>query len=327
MRVCFITPQMLKSLLAVFKINLMFFQKEWEQNCPLEKCLKEALAKKVDVLTFWQRFPDVIPRYKWYLEWVEVALLDIRHGYNYWWERVSKKTRNMIRKARKMGVTVKLVELDEDFAKGVAKVYNETPVRRRKPFKHYGKTWKEIYEGFKVANDTTFIGAYYGNDLIGFAAVKHTPEYSLLSQLLSLQKHLDKEPNYALLDKVVEVCASKGVHYIVYERMQRKDDPLGFFKRRLGFNSAFFPRYFVPLTVKGVLAIELYKKLRPLLYTIVTSYRLKNFIRQFYYIFFKELSYEGARSLNSDTILAFSESLGCITLLKNGYSCYFHEII
>lgn len=284
MKVCFVTPHMLKSLFAFLRVKLMFFEKEWEQDCPLNECLEEALAEKVDVFTFWQRFPDVKPRYKWYAEWDEIAVLDIQNGYDYWWNHVSKKTRNMIRKARKCGVIVKLAEPNEAFARGIAKIYNETPVRRGKLFRHYGKTWKAVYESIRNADSTTYMGAYYGDDLIGFAAVKHTKKYSLLSQFLVLQEHLNKEPSYALIDKVVEVCSSLNVRYIVYERMQSEDDPLGFFKRRIGFNGVFVPRYFVPLTVKGALAIEIYKKLYPLLYVVLKSPRVKNLARRFYYL-------------------------------------------
>jgi hypothetical protein len=50
---------------------------------------------------------------------------------------------------------------------------------------------------------------------------------------------------------------------------------LVFFKRRIGFKGVCVPRYFVPLTVKGALAIEIYKKIYPLLYVVLKSPRVK----------------------------------------------------
>jgi hypothetical protein len=163
-------------------------------------------------------------------------------------------------------------------------------MRRGKPFVHYGEAWEKVYEDFiKLTDKVTFIGAYYGDELIGFAVIKHTPEYSLISQILSLQKHMDKAPNYALIDKIVELCASYNVHYIVYERMQNEHDPLGFFKYRNGFKGAYVPRYFIPLTARGLVAIKIYKRLYPFLYTIMVSHRMRRFIRRFFYIMRRQL--------------------------------------
>jgi len=163
-------------------------------------------------------------------------------------------------------------------------------MRRGKPFKHYGESWEEVYEDItKSLDKTIYIGAYYGEELIGFAAIRHTTNYSLLSQILSLQRHFDKAPNNALINKVVEVCASRNVPYIIYERMPRENDPLGFFKRSNGFKSAYLPRYFIPLTIKGVIALKIYKRLRRMLYAALMSHRLKAFARQLFYLMRRSL--------------------------------------
>jgi hypothetical protein len=285
MKVMVVTPQMLKFLFTFLGAKLEWFEHEWELDCPIIACLEDAKTKGFDVFTFWQRFPDTKPKYKWYAEWDEIAVLDIRHGYNHWWKRISKKTRNMIRKAEKEGVSVRVVEPSEDLAKGIAKIYSESPMRRGKPFRHYGESWKKIYESIiKNSDKTTYIGAYYGDELIGFAAIKYATKYSLLFQILSLQRHFNKEPNNALINKVVEVCASRKIPYIIYERMQRGDDPLGFFKRRNGFEGVYLPRYFIPLTIKGIIAMEIYKKMRCLLYIVLVSRRVKGFVGLFYYL-------------------------------------------
>jgi hypothetical protein len=290
MKICILTPQMLKFLFGIFRVKLGWFKYEWEQDCPLKECLEDAKANGLDIFTFWQRFPNVKPRYKWYTEWDRIAVLDVQNGYNYWWKHISKKTRNMVRKAKKRGVVVSVVEPSERFARDVAKIYNESPMRRGKQFIHYGETWEKVYEDFiKLTDKVTFIGAYYGDELIGFAVIKHTPEYSLISQILSLQKHMDKAPNYALIDKIVELCASHNVRYIVYERMQNEHDPLGFFKYRNGFKGAYVPRYFIPLTARGLVAIKIYKRLYPFLYTIMVSHRMRRFIRRFFYIMRRQL--------------------------------------
>ena len=53
----------------------------------------------------------------------------------------------------------------------------------------------------------------------------------------------------------MERCAEKGIPYLVYALWL--DDSLGDFKRSNGFQKFDLPRYFVPLTRKGKLALKL----------------------------------------------------------------------
>lgn len=93
MKVMVATPQTLQFLFALFGAKLRWFEREWEEDCPLIAYLKDTKANGFDVFTFWQRFPDIKPKYEYYAEWDEIAVLDIRNGYNYWWKHISKKKR------------------------------------------------------------------------------------------------------------------------------------------------------------------------------------------------------------------------------------------
>jgi hypothetical protein len=53
--------------------------------------------------------PLVNPSKEWRKEGDNIALLKV-DSYDAWWEGVGKKTRNMVRKAEKSGVTVQVVD-------------------------------------------------------------------------------------------------------------------------------------------------------------------------------------------------------------------------
>jgi len=78
--------------------------------------------------------------------------------------------------------------------------------------------------------------------------------------ILALNSHHDKRPMNALLSKAMEVCAQKGVGYFVYGNYiygNKKDSSLVEFKRRNGFEQVDFPRYYIPLTLKGRIYVTL----------------------------------------------------------------------
>jgi len=86
-------------------------------------------------------------------------------------------------------------------------------------------------------------------------------------QILSRVDQQDKRPTNAMIAKAVEICAEKGVSQLVYCKYvyhKNHPDALTEFKRRNGFKQVNYPRYFVPLTLKGRLAIALKLQLGPL---------------------------------------------------------------
>ena len=82
---------------------------------------------KIDLFTFSQKLPETAPKYPYYMEWDNVAALSIK-TYDYWWNsQVNDKTRNMVRKAKKKGVEVRMTDFNDALVKGIASIYNETP--------------------------------------------------------------------------------------------------------------------------------------------------------------------------------------------------------
>jgi hypothetical protein len=78
-------------------------------------------------------------------------------------------------------------------------------------------------------------------------------------QLLSKIKHYDKRPANALIAKAVQLCEQQGISYLTYCNYIYNDpkSSLTEFKRRNGFEQALLPRYYIPLTLKGKIALRL----------------------------------------------------------------------
>jgi len=173
-----------------------------------------------------------------------------------WLTAVGKKTRNMIRRAEKSGVKVKVVELNDKLVEGIWKIYNETPIRQGRAFPHFGESLKSVGDNMALAEKVTFIGAYLDEELVGFIQIVYGDQIAIISQILSLQKHWDKALNNALLAKAVEVCATNDNRWLMYGRIGNHPS-LDRFKENNGFKKYPIKRYYVPLTLKGKLSIRL----------------------------------------------------------------------
>ncbi len=225
---------------------------------PTEEFLSKLQLRNMDIFTFLERkwcCPITNPPANWVKVDDNVGLLEIK-DYATWWSAIGKKTRNMVRKAEKEGVKVSVVSPSDQLAEGIWNIYNETPIRQERAFPHYGESHKTVAANMYAEKQSTFIGAYLGEEIIGFIQIQHGDNIDILSNILSMQKHWDKSVNNALLAKAVEVCASRGEHWLMYGRIGNHPS-LDKFKENNGFVKYPVSRYYVPLTSKGKLAIKL----------------------------------------------------------------------
>ena len=233
---------------------------DWYEDVRDPECAIDVFANtcqfKPDIFTFWQRVPDTRPKYQYHTEWESLAVLPIK-TFDYWWDKQAKgTTRNMIRKSQKIGVEVREDTYDDNFVRGMTDIFNETPVRQGRRFWHYGKDFETVKRQFsRFLFRENLIGAYYKNELIGFAMLGNAGTYGILGQILSKVKHRDKAINNALIAKIVEICARKQLPYLVYAYWSTSS--LVDFKRHSGFVKMELPRYFIPLTLKGRAALKL----------------------------------------------------------------------
>lgn len=233
--------------------------KEHEKNIVPTDALIEKLGERgIDIFTFLERKwcrPIPNPPSTWIKADDNVGLLEIK-DYASWWNAVGKKTRNMVRRAEKSGIKVTVVQPSEKFAEGVWKIYNETPIRQERAFPHYGESLETVTGNMFAAQNSTFIGAFLQDELVGFIQIIYGDNITVISQILSMQKHWDKAVNNALLAKAVEVCASNGRRWLMYGRIGNHPS-LDRFKGSNGFVRFPITRYYVPITRKGRLSARL----------------------------------------------------------------------
>ena len=211
---------------------------------------------RADIFTFIQRIPDTEPRYDYLKEWDSCAGME--YGtYENWHENIiDSQGRKKLRKAEKRGVSVRLAEYNDEFVRGIEDIYNETPIRQGKPFRHYRMPFDEVKRANATHLDKSeFIGAYFESKLIGFVKLVYSDRIARTEQVLSKIEHRDKAPTNALLAKAVELCALRKIPFFTYGVWSQ--GTLGEFKKSIGFVRYDFPRYFVPLNFKGRLAITL----------------------------------------------------------------------
>jgi hypothetical protein len=222
---------------------------------------------RADILSFPQDISDVNRRYRYYCERDNVAAASTVK-FSDWWESLPQETRKNVRRAAKRGVCVRLAKFDDEFIRGIKNIYDETPTRQGKRFWHYGKS----LEAVKTENGTypersEFIGAYHNDELIGVLKLVYVDCLARIMQIVAKVSHYDKRPMNALIAKAVEVCESRKIKYLIYSKFSfgnKRTSELAEFKRRNGFNQIEFIRYYIPLTVRGRIAL-LFKLHRGLL--------------------------------------------------------------
>jgi hypothetical protein len=240
-------------------LTVVRLEDEWYEDLNEPEKVIEAIKAssdfKADLFTFWQRMPDVEPRYPYHQGWEYIAMLPVT-SYNHWWaQQIKPKVRNLIRKSEKVGVVVKETAYDDDFVHGMTAIFNEAPVRQGRKFWHYGKEFETIKSQFsRYLFREHMIGAYYQGEMIGFMMLGDAGRFGLTGQIISMLKHRDKSVNNALIAEAVKVCEARKLAHLVYYFWS--DDSLGEFKRHCGFQKVRVPRYYVTQTLKGKLALK-----------------------------------------------------------------------
>ncbi|HTW23735.1 MAG TPA: hypothetical protein VMD78_09050 [Candidatus Baltobacteraceae bacterium] len=226
----------------------------------------DALRKsgtRIDLFTFLQRPTETEPKYKYPMEWDNLAVLPVSTFDEWWNKQIGFKARNKAKQALKKGVTLREVPFDEDLVRGIWEIYNETPIRQGRRFPHYGKSLDAVRKmSATYLNSSIFIGAFVETKLIGFIKLTTDDERTQagLMHIVSLIEHRDKAPTNALVAQAVRSCAERNISHLVYSHFsygKKETSSLSDFKERNGFKRVDLPRYYVPLSPVGSLAFRL----------------------------------------------------------------------
>jgi hypothetical protein len=216
---------------------------------------------KPDIFTFAQRFTDPKAKLNYRAEWANFAVIPIT-TYEHWLRKqIRKDGRVNLNRAAREGVVVRPSAFDDKFVQGIKDLCDETPVRQGMRFWHYDKSFEEIKRIHGTyCERSEYIGAYFEDELIGFLKMVYVGNIAKTMNVIGRQKYFYKRPTNALIAKAVEICAQKGIAYLNYGEYSypgKKESSLSDFKRRNGFQEFKYPRYYVPLTIKGRLALGL----------------------------------------------------------------------
>jgi hypothetical protein len=213
---------------------------------------------RVDIFTFVQGVNDRIPKYPFRQEFDQMAVLPLT-TYDHWYtKQLYNKPRNMIRKALKSGIEIRLEGFSEPLLEGIKGIYDETPIRQGKRNYHYGEDLETIKRGHsRFLDRSQFITAYHAGELVGFAKVTFSLGCGILMNFASKISHRDKAVSSALLAKAVEISSDREVKCLVYG-VWGSGGTRGLveFKVANGFECVEIPRYYVPLTSLGTIALS-----------------------------------------------------------------------
>ena len=221
---------------------------------------KRPRGLRADIFTFVQKPPATTPRYKYFVELESVAVTSTT-SFKEWWEKLPQETRKNVRRSQRRGVTVRLCQLDDEFVNGLVELNNDSPMRQRKRYVHYGKSFEEVRKDqLAFLDHSELIGAYFGEELVGFLKLVYRGKTASILTFLPKSSHYDKRPANALIAKAVELCESKGITCLTYGLFNygnKGDCSARVFKTRNGFEEMLVPRFYVHLTLKGRICLKL----------------------------------------------------------------------
>jgi len=180
-------------------------------------------------------------------------------SFNDWWKRLPQESRKNARVSAKRGVVVRAVDWDERLVTGIKRIYDETPVRQGRRFWHFQKDLARARaENATYLSRSQFVGAYLGDELVGFIKYVRVDDAAVLIQILGMSEHRHRKVTNALLTATVELCEQQGLKSLIYGKFDYgsgEQTSLAEFKHRNGFTKMVFPRYLVPVSARGRIAL------------------------------------------------------------------------
>ena len=242
---------------------------------------------RADIFTFVQKLPTTLPKYSFPMEWESVAAVHL-NSFREWWEGLPQEARKNVRRSQKRGVEVSVRPFDDALIRGIKDVNDDSRVRQRVQNAYYGKTLEETRRDYGAFLDRCdFICAHCGDEMIGFLKVVYRGAVASVLNLTTKPSHYDKRPSNALIAKMMELCELKHVSYVTYGLFNygnKRNSPLREFKIRNGFGEVLVPRFYVPLTIWGKIAMKmkLHRGLLGIFPTRVITFAVEERARLYY---------------------------------------------
>lgn len=249
-----------------FLAEAVILGEEWTPTAKLPR-LEEMLNTirrspiPIDILSFSEDFRYPKPRYKIPCFYDNLAVIPLS-TYDRWYRfQVDSDLRKDLKRAICRGISVVSTPLTNELVAAIKAIYDETPVRQGRKFWHFNKSLEDVRrENSSFQDRAEFLTAVFCDEVIGFLKLVYVDDVAKMMQILSMESHRDKRPNNALIAKAVQIASERGCSYLTYGRMVydgQGDSSVTFFKKRNGFLEVRYPRYSMPLTPKGAIAVRL----------------------------------------------------------------------
>jgi hypothetical protein len=220
-------------------------------------------GQRIDLFTFIQRLSETTPLHNYPMEWDNFAVLHVT-TYDHWFtKQIKTHTRNKIRKAEKAGLTVREVPFDDDLIRGISLINNESPVRQGMPFWHYNDDLETVRrKNGTFLSQSVFLGVFHQGVMIGYAKLVSDPtqHQAGLMQILTMLQHRDKATSNLLISEAVRSCANRSIPNLWYANFsygKKEKDGLSDFKEQNGFRRVDIPRFYIPITLLGRIALRM----------------------------------------------------------------------
>ena len=171
------------------------------------------------------------------------AMLRIPHDLGAYLSQIGDKSRNMIRKAQRLGYAYKQVDPD-DYLDDILAIRLSAPMRQGKPIPDYFKVrpktvYQEIFLNSCDWHRETFYGIFKDGELVAYATIYFYGELGQINHILGHKDHLGEGVMNLLVSEVVREIIEhrpwvKAINYLYYN-VNKTDGGIGMFKKSIGF--------------------------------------------------------------------------------------------
>lgn len=184
---------------------------------------------------------------------LQVALLSFT-SFEKWFSTIRKETRNDIRKSKKEGVRVEIVDnASPELSGEILSIFRESPFREGRYFEGY-HLWneKKIQSAFRTTGNILTVVAKYNGRIVGVSRLLYRGKNAkVMTHMVSLSGRSSiRGAASAMLAADIEYLAEKGVRYLTYGK-SGVISKLDQFRKHNGFESIEVNYNYLPLSLKG----------------------------------------------------------------------------
>lgn len=223
----------------------------------------DEMKRSMDLFTFLQHPSKDGLSHRYFAELESLAIIPLTTFDDWWKKGIDTKTRNMVRKSEKSGVEIKETPLTEELLAAIFEMYNEVPVRLGRKTPHYGKPFEEVkVMSSTFAKRSIFLEARKQGKIVGFTkmVIDRDGSFADIIHFFALMAERECAAMNGMIAQAVRSCLDRRIPQLGYENFhygEHQMDGLLKFKINNGFQEVKVPRYFVPKTIRGEIALKL----------------------------------------------------------------------